>query len=352
MAPKHYSLRRKSSMVFLERTVILLGHCQFVGKPFKARSRTGEYFQTLLARVVRNATEWRKPGYSRSNSWGRNLALQQIFGMRGYYRNFQQHYTILFLMRRYLLVQLEVGSAASCALQSPNGCLPCRYGHHSVPGGGNLWWLHHFQLIRPYVIYCGAPRRLLGSLVEYWAVTHAMPPQRLARCRSCRTVSSCVPRLITRIAQLNLCRIMALAIALVFVGGAVGSMWRYWWSGFVAQRFGEMFPFGTLVVNLVGSILIGIFSGLLVHVSNSSLAAALQQFLVVGICGGLTTFSSFSLQTCSLITDGRWLAALSNIVFSLDFLLGALPWVGKSRKGLNLESSTPELWNFRETQCY
>jgi fluoride exporter len=129
---------------------------------------------------------------------------------------------------------------------------------------------------------------------------------------------------------------MALAIVLVFIGGAAGSMWRYWWSGFVAQRFGETFPFGTLVVNLVGSILIGVFSVLLVHVLNSSMAAALQQLLVVGICGGLTTFSSFSLQTYSLIADGRWLAALSNIVFSngLSFGCVALGW--QVTQGINL----------------
>jgi fluoride exporter len=129
---------------------------------------------------------------------------------------------------------------------------------------------------------------------------------------------------------------MALAISLVFIGGAVGSMWRYWWSGFVAQRFGEIFPFGTLVVNLVGSILIGVFAGLLVHVSNGSLAAALQQLLVVGICGGLTTFSSFSLQTYSLIADGRWLAALSNIVFSTGLSFGCVALGWQVTQGINL----------------
>jgi fluoride exporter len=121
---------------------------------------------------------------------------------------------------------------------------------------------------------------------------------------------------------------MAMAIALVFVGGAAGSMWRYWWSGLVAQRLGERFPFGTLVVNLTGSILVGLFAGILMHVSNSGMAAALQQFFVVGICGGLTTFSSFSLQTYNLIANGRWLAALSNIVFSTGLSFGcvALGW--------------------------
>ena len=117
---------------------------------------------------------------------------------------------------------------------------------------------------------------------------------------------------------------MELAIVLVFLGGAVGSVWRYWWSGLVAQRFGETFPFGTLVVNMVGSAIVGVVAGLLVHVSDSSMVAALQQLLVVGICGGLTTFSSFSLQTYNLIVDHRWLLALCNIVFSTGLSLGCV----------------------------
>jgi fluoride ion exporter CrcB/FEX len=72
---------------------------------------------------------------------------------------------------------------------------------------------------------------------------------------------------------------MLLAIVLVFFGGAVGSMWRYWWSGLIAQRFGQTFPFGTLTVNVVGSILIGIFAGLVTQVSNGMIAAALLQLL-------------------------------------------------------------------------
>ena len=116
---------------------------------------------------------------------------------------------------------------------------------------------------------------------------------------------------------------MGLAIVLVFLGGAAGSMWRYWWSGLVAERFGETFPFGTLVVNMVGSTIAGIVSGLLMHVSNG-IATGLQQLLVVGICGGLTTFSSFSLQTYNLIADRRWLSALSYIVFSTALCLGCV----------------------------
>jgi fluoride exporter len=110
-----------------------------------------------------------------------------------------------------------------------------------------------------------------------------------------------------------------LAIVLILLGGAIGSMWRFSWSGFVAQRLGETFPFGTLAVNVVGSMLIGVFSGVIAHVSNSTVAAQLQQFLIVGICGGLTTFSSFSLQTYNLMAEGRWLSALANIIFSTGF---------------------------------
>jgi fluoride exporter len=121
---------------------------------------------------------------------------------------------------------------------------------------------------------------------------------------------------------------MILATVLVFLGGAAGSMCRYWWSGLVAEHFGESFPFGTLVVNVVGSTIIGLSAGLIMHVSNNGIATALQQLLMVGICGGLTTFSSFSLQTYNLFTEGRWLSALSNIVFSTGLSFGcvALGW--------------------------
>ncbi len=129
---------------------------------------------------------------------------------------------------------------------------------------------------------------------------------------------------------------MELAIVLVFLGGAAGSMWRFWWSGLVAQRFGETFPFGTLVVNMVGSTIVGIVAGLLVHVSNSGIATALQQLLVVGICGGLTTFSSFSLQTYNLIVDRRWLSALCNIVFSTGLSLGCVAVGWQITQGINL----------------
>ena len=87
---------------------------------------------------------------------------------------------------------------------------------------------------------------------------------------------------------------------------------------------------------MAGSMIVGIVAGLLMHVSNSSLATALQQLLVVGICGGLTTFSSFSLQTYNLIVDGRWLSALCNIVFSTGLSLGCVAVGWQITQGINL----------------
>jgi fluoride exporter len=122
--------------------------------------------------------------------------------------------------------------------------------------------------------------------------------------------------------------IVMLASALVFIGGLVGSLWRFWWSGLVARRFGETFPFGTLVVNITASILLGLISGFLANVADRQVATALQQFLAVGVCGGLSTFSSFSLQTWNLLLERRWLAATLNILVStiLCFAGIALGW--------------------------
>jgi CrcB protein len=119
-----------------------------------------------------------------------------------------------------------------------------------------------------------------------------------------------------------------LATVLVFIGGALGSLWRFWWSGLVARHFGETFPFGTLVVNIIASLLLGMISGSLAHVADRQLAASLHQLLAVGVCGGLSTFSSLSLQTWNLLLERRWFAALLNIVVStaLCFAGVALGW--------------------------
>jgi fluoride exporter len=107
-----------------------------------------------------------------------------------------------------------------------------------------------------------------------------------------------------------------LAIVLVFTGGVIGSVWRFWLSGLIARRFGETFPFGTLAVNIVASVLLGVFSGFLAHLTDRELGSALQQFVAIGICGGLSTFSSFSLQTWNLLLERRWLVAILNMLVS------------------------------------
>jgi fluoride exporter len=119
-----------------------------------------------------------------------------------------------------------------------------------------------------------------------------------------------------------------LAAVLVFLGGLLGSLWRFWWSGLVARHFGETFPFGTLMVNITASILLGVVSGFIARLADRQLATALQQFAAVGICGGLSTFSSFSLQTWSLLVERRWLVAILNILVStiLCFAGTALGW--------------------------
>jgi crcB protein len=105
-------------------------------------------------------------------------------------------------------------------------------------------------------------------------------------------------------------------IFLAFVGGAIGTVWRYSLSGWVAQRIGETLPFGTLVVNLTGSLLIGFVANYARPDLHREFADILRAFVVVGICGGLTTFSSFILQTLYLLRERRFWIALANLFFS------------------------------------
>src|SRR5258706_15465167 len=102
------------------------------------------------------------------------------------------------------------------------------------------------------------------------------------------------------------------ALIIVFVGGAIGSMLRFWLSGFIAERFGETFPYGTLV-NLVGSLIVGFAVAGLGHLSDAFLASGLKQFIVVGLCGGFTPFSFFCLPTSNLVFNGGWGNGFSQI---------------------------------------
>ena len=113
----------------------------------------------------------------------------------------------------------------------------------------------------------------------------------------------------------------------VAVGGALGGVCRHWLSGAVASRVGETFPWGTIVVNLSGSFLIGLLAAMNAPESHFHLSPEIRYFLMIGICGGYTTFSSFSLQTLNLVQDGEWLHAGANVLLSVALcLLGV--WLG------------------------
>jgi fluoride exporter len=115
----------------------------------------------------------------------------------------------------------------------------------------------------------------------------------------------------------------------VAIGGAFGSVLRFWVGGLVAARFGETFPFGTLVINVTGSFLIGIFAALTVPDAGMDPRSrvVVTRLLMTGVCGGYTTFSSFSLQTLQLIQARQWLYAGGNIVLSVILCMVAV-WLG------------------------
>ena len=122
-------------------------------------------------------------------------------------------------------------------------------------------------------------------------------------------------------------RDIMLAYFWIAIGGALGSVSRYWLSGLVAARYGETFPWGTLAINVTGSFVIGFLAALTEPGGRRLLGPSAQQFLMYGVCGGYTTFSSFSLQTLNLLHDREWLYAGGNILLSVALCLVAV-WLG------------------------
>ncbi|HET7335202.1 MAG TPA: fluoride efflux transporter CrcB [Rhizomicrobium sp.] len=113
----------------------------------------------------------------------------------------------------------------------------------------------------------------------------------------------------------------------VALGGALGTVGRFAVSGLIANQFGETFPWGTLLVNVVGSFIIGFFWTLTAPDGRLFVSGTTRQFVMTGVCGGFTTFSSFSLQTLNLMQDGEWLAAGGNVVGSVSLCL-IFVWLG------------------------
>jgi CrcB protein len=114
---------------------------------------------------------------------------------------------------------------------------------------------------------------------------------------------------------------------MVAIGGAIGSVTRFWLSGLVAHRYGETFPVGTLFVNVTGSFIIGFFATLTDPEGRWLVSERARTFVMVGICGGYTTFSSFSLQSLKLARDGEWLYAGLNALLSFVLCMFAV-WLG------------------------
>lgn len=109
----------------------------------------------------------------------------------------------------------------------------------------------------------------------------------------------------------------------IAVGSALGGVSRYLVGGVVQRAAGAGFPLGTLVINITGSFLLGVF--LRYAVDTPTLTPEWRAFLTVGFCGGYTTFSTFSYETVALLEDGQWGRAAAYVGLSLILaLIGVL----------------------------
>lgn len=114
-------------------------------------------------------------------------------------------------------------------------------------------------------------------------------------------------------------------IVAIALGGALGSVGRFLVAGWVGRVLGVNFPWGTLAVNVAGGLVMGLLVGVMAQAW--SVSPAIRAFLTVGVLGGFTTFSAFSLETVLLLQRGDILAALAYITSSVVLSIGAV-WCG------------------------
>lgn len=116
-----------------------------------------------------------------------------------------------------------------------------------------------------------------------------------------------------------------LRLAVVAIGGGIGAVARYFVANWAAGRWGSDFPYGTLLVNVTGCFIIGLFMVLMTE--RIIVQPYWRLLLVTGFIGGLTTFSSWSYETWLLIEDAQWQGAAYNIL--ANFVCGFLAtWLG------------------------
>lgn len=115
-----------------------------------------------------------------------------------------------------------------------------------------------------------------------------------------------------------------LAYAYVALGGAIGSALRFGINRWLTMLLGDTLPWGTILINMGGSFIIGLFAALFEGAAGASTPLEIRQFVLVGLCGGFTTFSSFSLQTLTLLHSGEPVRAFLNIALSLALCLVAV----------------------------
>jgi len=113
----------------------------------------------------------------------------------------------------------------------------------------------------------------------------------------------------------------------VALGSALGGVARHWCSGVAARLWGESFPWGTIIVNVAGSFVIGLFATLTAPDGRVAASSEARFFVMVGLCGGYTTFSAFSLQSLVLARAGEWIGLGMNIGLSVVLCLAAV-WLG------------------------
>jgi CrcB protein len=112
-----------------------------------------------------------------------------------------------------------------------------------------------------------------------------------------------------------------LAYVLIAIGSALGGMGRYFVSGVVTALTGGTFPYGTMLVNITGCLVIGFFATLTGPDGRLLVGTPARQFVMIGICGGYTTFSSFSLETLYLMQAGELMPAVLNAAGSVILCL-------------------------------